>query len=226
MLVQGAVIVGSILLAFGIDAAWDARREGQLERTLLEALAQDFRVAEQEWAEVKTGHNTVVRSMEKLLTWAEQGTVPLDQRAVADTSLGNVFWRETFDPPLGTIEAVLSSGRLDLLENQELIGALTRWTSVVSDVNRREVDGANHFYEAVYPYLRTRLNIQDLDKGIPREIPWQQQPAGAYLLVSDREFHNVIYVHWVLYWNVQLAMPEVDELISIISGLLQNELGG
>ncbi len=53
-----------------------------------------------------------------------------------------------------------------------------------------------------------------------------QQPADAYVLVSDREFHNVIYVHWVLYWNVQLAMPEVDESIFLISSLLRSELGG
>jgi len=225
MLIEGAVIVGSILLAFGIDAAWDARKERQLERTLLEALVEDFRFAEAEWAKVKSGHNTVVRSMETLLTWAETGAVPESQQLMADTILGNVFWRETFDPPMGTVQAVLGSGRLDLLANQELVGALTRWTAVVADVNRREVDGANHFYEAVYPYLRTRLNIQDLDKGIPREVPWEHQPADAYRLVPDREFHNVIYVHWVLYWNVQLAMPDVDESISSIASLLIDELG-
>ena len=226
MLTEAVVIVGSILLAFGIDAAWDARGEAELERRLLEALAEDFRFAESEWKEVKAGHNTVVESMERLLTWAEQGSVPADQRAVADTVLSNVFWRMRFHPPMGTVEAVLGSGRLDLLQNQELVGALTRWSAVVAAVNRREVDGADHFYEAVYPYLRTRLNIQDMDKAIPREVPWEQQPTDAYVLVSDREFHNVIYVHWVLYWNVQLAMPDVDESISLISSLLRSELGG
>ena len=225
MVAEGAVIVGSILLAFGIEAAWQARGENELERSLLEGLAEDFAVAEREWVVAKAGHNTVVRSMESLLTWAEDGEVPAEHHALADTLLGNVFWRNTFDPPLGTVEAVLGSGRLDLLENRELVGALTRWTAVVADLNQREIDGADHFYEAVYPYLRTRLNIQDLDKGIPREVPWEHQPADAYRLVSDREFHNVIYVHWVLYWNVQLAMPDVDESIALISGLLARELG-
>jgi hypothetical protein len=226
MVLEGVVIVGSILLAFAIDAAWDARGERQLERSLLEALAEDFRIAEQGWATAKAAHNTVVSSMETLLTWAEQGSVPTEHHALADTLLGNVFWRNTFDPPMGTVEAILGSGRLDLLGNRELVGALTRWSSLVTDVNRREIDGADHFYEAVYPYLRTRLNIQDLDKVIPREVPWQHQPAEAYRLVSDQEFHNVIYVHWVLYWNVQLGMPEVDESISLISELLVDELGG
>lgn len=226
MLVEGAVIVGSILLAFGIDAAWEARGENRLERALLESLAEDFVLAQQEWTETKRAHNLVVRSMERLLTWAEEGAVPREEWLAADTVLSNVFWREKFDPPMGTVQAVLGSGRLDLLENQELTAALTRWTAVVSDVNRREIDGANHFYEAVYPYLRTRLNIQDLDKDIPREVPWEQQPAEAYRLVSDREFHNIIYVHWVLYWNVQLAMPEVDASITRVGELLRGELSG
>ena len=42
LLVEGAVIVASILLAFGIDAWWDARTERTQERALLTALAEDL----------------------------------------------------------------------------------------------------------------------------------------------------------------------------------------
>ena len=42
---EGAVIVASILLAFGIEAWWDGRQERAEERDALEALAADFVVA-------------------------------------------------------------------------------------------------------------------------------------------------------------------------------------
>ena len=42
VLVEGVVIVGSILLAFGIDAWWDARKERDRESQLLVGLLGDF----------------------------------------------------------------------------------------------------------------------------------------------------------------------------------------
>ena len=40
--VEGVVIVGSILLAFGIDAAWEGRQEREEERESLELLVRDL----------------------------------------------------------------------------------------------------------------------------------------------------------------------------------------
>jgi hypothetical protein len=40
--VEGVVIVGSILLAFGIQAAWEARQEGRQETEYLSALLGDI----------------------------------------------------------------------------------------------------------------------------------------------------------------------------------------
>ncbi len=40
--VEGVVIVGSILLAFGVDAAWSDRQDRARERALLTQLALDW----------------------------------------------------------------------------------------------------------------------------------------------------------------------------------------
>ena len=41
--VEGVVIVGSILLAFGIDAWWDERQDRAVEQALLTGLVEDLR---------------------------------------------------------------------------------------------------------------------------------------------------------------------------------------
>jgi len=46
--VEGVVIVGSILLAFGIDAAWDGRTQNQRRQALLAALGSDMALARDE----------------------------------------------------------------------------------------------------------------------------------------------------------------------------------
>lgn len=84
----------------------------------------------------------------------------------------------------------------------------------------------DHFYRTVYPYLSARVNMQDLDKGIPYEgeVPWPQQETDAYQLVQSRGFHNVIYVHWVLIWNVEQSMPAVDAAIDRITNIISAEM--
>jgi len=223
---EGGAILVSILLAFWIDAWWDDRSDIILERSLLNALSQDLQATQKEFVKISAGHQKVLGSMEKILYWAEAGSVPENDRASVDVLLSNVFYRPTFDPPMGAVDTILSSGRLDLLGNPKLVTELTRWGSLVEDLKGRENAAADHFYQAVYPYLSSKLNIQDLDKAIPYPggVPWPQQPANAYLLVSNREFHNIIYVHWVLYWNVTTKLPKIGDALDRISDLTALEL--
>jgi len=221
----GAIVVG-ILLAFWIDAWWDDRSDAQQERALLTALLDDFRVTRDEFEKTSEKHNRVFSSMEQLLYWAESGSVPEENRADVDHLLSNVFYRPSFDPPLGAVETILASGRLDLLRNPTLVSELTRWTSLVEDLNEHETAAASHFYQTIYPYLSSNLNIQDLDKDIPYPggVPWPQQPTDAYLLVPNRDFHNIIYVHWVLYWNAHTKLPEIEETLDRITELAASEV--
>ena len=221
---EGGVIVGSILIAFSIDAWWDSRADAVQERALLVALAQDFRTADERLDAAMQAHQTVLISMDRLLRYADAGHVPSLDRAQVDTVLSRVFWRETFDPPMGTVETILSSGRLDLFENGDLVGELTRWTSAVRNFNELETAGTNHFYQTLYPYLAANLSLRDLDKGIPWEVPWPHSPTPAADLVSDPAFQNVIYMHYVLYQNVVQAMPGLESAIHRIIQMTDQEL--
>lgn len=226
VLAESAVIVVSILLAFWIDAWWDERSDALQEHALLTALLDDFRATRDEFESVSRGHKQVFDSMEQLLYWAELGEVPEESRSIVDQLLGSVFYQSTFDPPMGAVDTILSSGRLDLLKNPTLVAELTRWASLVDDLNQKEIVAANHFYQTIYPYLSSKLNIQDLDKGIPYPggVPWPQQPTDAYLLVSEREFHNIIYVHWVRYWNVHTRLPKIGAAIDRITAMVESEV--
>ena len=224
--VEVVVIVSSILLAFWIDAWWDDRSDAVQQRALLEALAEDFRTARDEFESTRNGHKLVFQSMEQILHWAEAGSVPEEERQDVDGRLSHFFWRQTFDPAMGAVDTILASGRLDLLTNSSLVSELTRWKSLVSDLKGRENDAVEHFYEVIYPFLSARLRIQDLDKDIPYPggLPWPQQPTEAHLLMADREFHNIVYVHWVLHWNIDQRLPRVDAALDRILTLAQDEL--
>jgi hypothetical protein len=137
------------------------------------------------------------------------------------------FARATFDPPMGTVESVLGSGRIDLLTSQELIAELTQWSSVVTQLHNLEIEARNHSYDQIYPYLASRINLKDLDKGYPQffeSFPWEQEQTDAYKLVSDQEFINSVYLHWVIKTNILDTLVPVEASLTRIRDLIKVEL--
>jgi hypothetical protein len=224
--VEAVAIVGSILLAFAIDAWWDSRSDQKQERALLIALSADFAATEQEFAEVKTNHDLVTRAGNQLITYGEAGTVPESEQADYDILVSAHFSRFIFDPPMGTVESVLSSGRFHLLTNERLVAELTQWSAIVAELRFSEIDARNHFNERIFPFLASRFDVEDLDKVFPQfvDFPWEQGPTGAYKLASDQEFQNIVYMHWVHSMNIVAELEVVERSLERIQKLIEVEL--
>ena len=225
--IEAAAIVASILLAFAIDAWWDSRSDAIQEQALLLALSDDFAAAESMLASAKSMHLGTATSGEKLISLGEAGNVPDADRDGVDLLMGAHFGRALFSPPMGTVESLIGSGRIDLLSNQELVAELTRWSATVSILQLIEIEAREHFYDRIYPYLAARLNLKDLDKGYPQYLgsfPWDQARTDAFQLVSDQEFLSIIYMHWVIKTNILTSIERVEASLTRIRDLIKKEL--
>ena len=224
--VEGALIVVSILAAFSIDAWWAARSDKAQERILLVSLSADFAEAEQLLSHIKSRHIRLARAGEKLITYGESGNIPVGERDDIDRAVSNHFDRAVYDPPMGTIDSILGSGNINLLSNYQLIAELTQWSAVVTHFRRIELAAQNNFYQRFYPYLASRLDLEDLDKGFAKyvDFPWEQEPTDAYKLLSDQEFLNIVYMHWVLSKNIITDIGRVEESLARIRKLIDVEL--
>ena len=56
IVIEVVVIVGSILLAFGIDAAWDARGEAARRRAVIQGLTSDYQAVRRDLDRVSAFH--------------------------------------------------------------------------------------------------------------------------------------------------------------------------
>jgi hypothetical protein len=226
ILAEGFAIVVSILLAFGIQAWWEGRADEQRRLALTSGLSADFDVAARRFARQEQMYGRVVESAETLLNYAEAGGVPDEDRTHVDSVFSNLFYSmATFDPPTGTVEAILNSGGLDLFDDERLVSELTGWNSLLEDYKTRETNVTEHFHGTLYPYLVDRLNLQDLDKSIPRELPWPQDPTPAADLLTDQRFHGIIYMHYVLSYNTVAFMPGLRASIDSVAAMVSRELG-
>lgn len=132
VLVEGAVIVASILLAFGIDAWWDGHLERVDEREILAALETEFTANLDLLDRVIETHTANRKLLEEGQAATADEIRRLPQAEISRWMLGTCNpW--TFDAVLGTTDALIGSGRLEILRSRELREALTAFVNLFED---------------------------------------------------------------------------------------------
>jgi hypothetical protein len=132
--VEAAAIVGSILLAFAIDAWWQDREERGEEQVLLEALHAEFRANEE-----------FLASFSDSVTAASQGIGAVSQMteaelasAMSDEILDWIRRPFTAELQVGTIEGALGTERVGLIRSSELRSALGRYQALRAEMGEIE----------------------------------------------------------------------------------------
>ncbi len=132
ILIEGSVIVVSILMAFGIDAAWDEYKERQEEQEVLAALKFEYQSNLESIREVIAFHERSRANIDDMVVRNEAQVRALDRRVLSEFILGLCNpW--SFDAILGTTDALISSGKLEILEDPKLRIALTTFINQVQD---------------------------------------------------------------------------------------------
>jgi hypothetical protein len=131
------LIVGSILIAFSLDAWWDGRARMDREREALQALAEELRDSRAELDSVIAFNEGRVASTGYFLslTEADAERLPLDSLGYA---IAAGFGGMTYDPSLGATEAIVSAG-LDLISDAGLRARIAAWPGMLREI---EVDQA------------------------------------------------------------------------------------
>lgn len=131
--IEGVVIVISILLAFGIDAMWEERQLRLEEEDALIALRADFTDNLEQIDSIIEAH-LLFRERVATLAHLSPGEIrALPQKTISEymLALANPW---TFNAITGTTDALLSSGKLGLLREQELREALITFRGMLSDM--------------------------------------------------------------------------------------------
>ncbi len=142
LMLEGAAIVGSILVAFAIDAAWDYRGELETERELLTSLSEEFRANLQALDVSAEAHRRFQSAAARMLEVSRSGEhVPA---AEMDTLVNLSFLRYwTFNPSQGAREAILASGGLELIRDHQLRQRIGAWSGELEDFSEEEREMAS-----------------------------------------------------------------------------------
>jgi len=217
VLIEAVVIVGSILLAFGIDAYWDQRKEGAEEREVLIGLESDFvdlRARLYEWGTI---NETGVRLIGQFLSDSLAGF----DRAIADSALFMSVGTNILDQG-GPLEALLASGRLELIQNQEIRARLGKWPDWLEDIHTNDRTRRESADRNIVPLLSTRGWPSFDWRGCPSApcVPTGEMPASYLSMAQDPQLRALL--------NLRRAsmrgavedhlgrIPEADQLLQLI----------
>jgi hypothetical protein len=133
VLVESVAIVASILLAFGVDAWWDRHREALEEQTALQGLYADLTASVAQLDDVVRMHETYDEQLIALdtMTASRVSALAPDSAFRYVVAMTNIY---TFDARDGTLDGLIASGRLGLIESPALRSALIEWKARVEDL--------------------------------------------------------------------------------------------
>lgn len=131
---EGFAIVVSILLAFGIDAWWDERRERAEEQVLLTRLAAEFSINLERIELYIEGFSNIVDACSQLYEIVDNAMV--NQEETAGLPAG--WLRLSLIAPLyeantPLLDALTKVGKLDVVDDSRVIEAVSEWERQLRD---------------------------------------------------------------------------------------------
>jgi hypothetical protein len=234
--VEAVAIVGSILLAFSIDAWWDATLERERERELFGALSDDFRRTKLNLIDGLNFHTAVKASSNRLLEVATSGDKDISESEF-DRLLLDISWWDFKHPfTTGALNSALAAGEFAIIRSDELRRLMADWPTTIAIVEIGRRQDYDFFFHTWTPYLREKglfLQAAAVDAPAPGRPQFQNTPPNITArnrkpmssIIEDEVLHSILMQKiWIQSDNIlqfQNAIIGLDEIVD----LLDAELG-
>ena len=206
VLIEAAAIVGSILLAFAIDAWWEDRQARLLANSHILSVAQEL--------ELISGR--LERSIRLAKVAEDAATTWLDNASglppeTLNSLLGDMVMWATADVVSPSMQALVNSDVIDLIEDSELRTWILEFPTQVQDFVEEE-NGSIAFVDAAFvPYLADHSvslgNADPLGMGFKGRAPQD----NVLVLVDDWGFEALVV------WRATKARDVFDSANKLVS---------
>jgi hypothetical protein len=204
---NGLVIVGSILLAFAIDAGWDGRQERSRARTYVNMLADDARATLLNNANFSARADSVDWAGARLVRAYYEAELPPVDSIERWFPLAVRQW--VVQPRLGTGEGLVANGDVRLIRSDSLRLALSRYLTDMRAFDEFEQQSSDDFRAAaaellghidiqqleimqLSPEVRDSLADSNAFSSLPSGALRSLEPVNAERLVRDTSVHRIL----------------------------------
>lgn len=203
--IEAAAIVGSILLAFAIDAWWQERGEREDLLQYLSAFEQELIESRKDIElalELSTGVLKKTDEVFLILSDSERNSLPIE---FAQT-IGSIYKIHSPNLNTGAYEDMVSSGNMRLIGDRTLSDDIKQYMQSVSSVRSVNEVLWDTYYNLQVPYLKDHFVISDFGWESAEEI----EDAAGLLTITPKGPYSIDLdaVKSQAYWNLLYSWKE------------------
>ena len=222
------VVIG-ILIALQINNWNQNRLERNEEKVILQNLKEDYKSAVEEFKWLNTIRNQIITSAEKI-TAIKPNEVENYQTTYLDSLFSQTLFAPTFNNESGSLNVLLTSGKINLISNEDLKNKLIAWPGDVSDMIEDEIAHSDMYFGAYTEILENFLSWNDLLKHrtMPaarfKKIQLQLMPdnpvvsSDYFALLNNKRFLNLLSRRASI---CNISNNETEDLIEKAEGIIK-----
>lgn len=229
LLLEGSAIVLSILIAFGLDAAWEERGERVREREAIERLTDEFEVVQTRLITLDSvyehGRFSGAAPLRELL-----GVMGSERGSFSDGRLDSLLASPLGNPrvnlPEGVLSALIASGEFALVQSDSLRAALAGYEPL-RDIVKGDLSYAATFNaEQMLPFLWENSSVRALDVNTRYHVELGLGPFDRdhWPLLQSRTFENLINERLTMLEAGSERLSETLTHVQLVLRLLRAEI--
>lgn len=218
------LIAIGILVAFFLDAWWDDQIEQKEIRDTLQAVYVDFLSTKDELSAVIYANKTYMDGVTKLISLGLDDIERLDAAAKSDLTYLLPTGGITFDPVLGSLDALISSGQLNKVRNLQVRGLIGAWPALMDEIGEDQEILIDMYMAQQERSVDLGIYLMSLRGDITGD---SSRADGAILtaVIQDAEILNRLAAHRFACQGLNDELGDVEEHLDRILRLLEQELG-
>ena len=219
-----SLIVIGILIAFFLDAWWDDQIEQREIADTLHAVYVDFLSTKDELSAVLYENTKYIDSVTRLISLELDDIERLNATAKANLTKLLPTGGITFDPVLGSLNALISSGQLNKVPNIPVRSLIAAWPALMDEIGEDQKI-------LIDMYMAQQNRSVDLGiylVGLRGELADDSLQADDQILTTvlqDSEMLNRLSAHRAAIQYLNEELSEVEKHLGMILQLLEQELG-
>jgi hypothetical protein len=230
LVLEGVVIVASILAAFALDTWWDSVKARSEEEQVLRSLDTEFRATRSDLLAQLDMHRRILGSVESVrasVVDGLRGGAPMV--SVPDTALGWLYIPPTTQLVLGTLNGLVGSAGLGIVRDPELRSALAAWGNNLGELSEEEWSARELVLSDLDRVFRERMDVSpfrtiglDVLAGTltPEELGTRSTIPVDTELVGVVSTRFMIQAHLVDEFEPVLA--EIERILDLIARSLED----
>jgi hypothetical protein len=225
------VVIG-ILIALQINNWNEEMIEKRKEQSVLIGLHETFSNNLYNLKMVMEGSRTAFDSSKKLLTLIGPNASDYTSTEV-DSLISDMINYSTYDPSTGTIDDIINSGKLNIIQNQELKANISNWSGMLEDANKDILILNNHIFNVLVIYLNDKINFKNVP--IPKSLKHETQlnitepsqfPNNYEVFMRSKEFENLVDFHALNLIYLIREYLKIKNYLEVNLGILESEIKG